>query len=178
MKQDLSLTLIPSAPRPETRLYEEAETNVDVRLKRSAGLPTDGQSRCVSQFSDTRFPGGSSSVEMPKAETIARGHESETVLRIASKIVELFCSEKTGNAGTNVSHYHFLESVMAILRASAENNERWTSRLAPWQECAAKKLMTRDLTCPPTLKILATECGMSINSFIEAFRASTGFPPR
>jgi AraC-like DNA-binding protein len=178
MKQDLSWTFISPAPRPETRLYEEAETNVDVRFKRSAGPATDEQSRCVSQFSDACFPEGSSSLERREPEAISQGHEIEVVLRIVSKIVELCSSEKTGNADNNVSLYRVLEAVVAIFRASAENNERWTNRLAPWQERAAKKSMTRDLACPPTLKILARECGMSKNSFVEAFRSCTGLPPR
>lgn len=142
MEQDFSRRSIPSSPRLEMT------TNVDVRCQHSACQATDAQNLCVSRSGCRCFPGGPASSEGSQAETNA------TVRRVASKIVELFYSKNIGNSGKNIVLYCVLEFVMAVLRISAENNERRASRLAPWQECAAKKLMTRDLACPPGLSVM------------------------
>jgi transcriptional regulator GlxA family with amidase domain len=73
---------------------------------------------------------------------------------------------------------NLLAAVTARLDRPCDQNDTPAHRLAPWQETAAKNLMTQDLTCPPTLHALATACGMSANNFAKGFRGTTGLSPR
>jgi AraC-like DNA-binding protein len=101
-----------------------------------------------------------------------------TATLIAAKLIRL-CRSAGADAGGLAS---FLDNLLAAVTARLdrvdEHGNAPAHRLAPWQESAAKKIMTQDLTCPPTLQGLATACGMSANSFARAFRGSTGLSPR
>jgi AraC family transcriptional regulator len=49
--------------------------------------------------------------------------------------------------------------------------------LASWQERRSKEMMAGDLACVPSLREIATACGLSISHFSRAFRRSTGSAP-
>jgi AraC-like DNA-binding protein len=104
------------------------------------------------------------------------GQATATV--IAAKLITLCRSAGAGDAGLASFLDDLLAAVTARLDRIDEHGSAPPHRLAPWQEGAAKKLMTQDLTCPPTLQALATACGVSSNGFARAFRGSTGLSPR
>ncbi len=49
--------------------------------------------------------------------------------------------------------------------------------LAPWQERRAKEVLSAKLDGEVSVSELANECGLSLNHFTRAFRATTGVPP-
>lgn len=51
------------------------------------------------------------------------------------------------------------------------------SRLAPWQETRAKKMLLHDLSGDLPLGEIANACGLSVTYFARAFKNSTGIPP-
>ena len=101
-----------------------------------------------------------------------------TAALIAAKLITLCRSAGAGDGGLANFLDDLLAAVTARLDGPGEHSEASSNRLALWQETAAKKLMTQDLTCPPTLPALATACGMSANGFAKGFRGSTGLSPR
>lgn len=104
--------------------------------------------------------------------------EQATATLIAAKLITLCRSAGTDDAGLASFLDDLLAAVTARLDHVEEHGNAPSQRLAPWQENAAKKLMTQDLTCPPSLQALASACGMSANGFARAFRGSTGLSPR
>lgn len=101
-----------------------------------------------------------------------------TATLIAAKLIALCRSAGAGDAGLASFLDNLLAAVTARLDRLDEHGTAASHRLATWQEHAAKRLMTQDLSCPPTLQALASACGMSANSFARAFRGSTGMSPR
>jgi AraC-like DNA-binding protein len=101
-----------------------------------------------------------------------------TATLIAAKLITLCRSAGAGDAGLASFLDDLLAAVTARLDRVDEHGSAPPQRLAPWQEGVAKKLMTQDLTCPPTLQALAAACGTSSNGFARAFRGSTGLSPR
>jgi AraC-like DNA-binding protein len=104
--------------------------------------------------------------------------EQATATLIATKLITLCRSAGAGDAGLASFLDDLLAAVTARLDRIDEHGSAPPHRLAPWQESAAKKLMTQDLSCPPTLQALAAACGLSSNGFARAFRGSTGLSPR
>jgi AraC-like DNA-binding protein len=101
-----------------------------------------------------------------------------TATLIAAKLITLCRSAGAGDTGLVSFLDDLLVAVTARLDCPADHSDTPVPRLMPWQEAAAKKLMTQDLTCPPSLHALATACGMSVNAFAKAFRGATGLSPR
>ena len=101
-----------------------------------------------------------------------------TAALIAAKLITLCRSAGAGDAGLASFLDNLLAAVTARLDRPCDQSDTPAHRLAPWQETAAKELMTQDLTCPPTLHALATACGMSANNFAKGFRVTTGLSPR
>jgi AraC-like DNA-binding protein len=101
-----------------------------------------------------------------------------TATLIAAKLITLCRAGGVGDAGLASFLDDLLAAVTARLDRIDEHGRAPPHCLAPWQEGAAKKMMTQDLTCPPTLQALAAACGISANGFARAFRGSTGLSPR
>ncbi|HVE22919.1 MAG TPA: AraC family transcriptional regulator [Acidocella sp.] len=101
-----------------------------------------------------------------------------TATLIAAKLIALCRAAGAGDGGLASFLDNLLAAVTARLDRIDEHGTAASHRLATWQENAAKKLMTQDLSCPPSLQALASACGMSASGFARAFRGSTGMSPR
>ncbi|HEY4343161.1 MAG TPA: AraC family transcriptional regulator [Parvibaculum sp.] len=86
---------------------------------------------------------------------------------------------RTSGAANSLILDHLLQAICAHVIQKYGNAalKQGPSGLARWQERRAKEMLSDCLQENLSLSIIARECGLSVNHFSRAFRATTGMPP-